>query len=241
MMRTWRWIADRFAILIEAAHSPEVAFTRNLRGPSFLLPFCVLGLSFVTIAALQMPLGIQWSQHQLQAAGASREQVAAALDLARKSQQWVTFAVPLLLILKWLVFAAVLWLPAQVFLDNLAFSCVLSVVAYSYVPILVRDATILFILRMQGFASVTQPEQLNVALGLNLLLPHLRLPWSVLAGNINIFELWYVILLTVGISKIAATRWQRALAITLPCWVFVLFVQFGMAVLGLSLRNSLGR
>lgn len=150
------------------------------------------------------------------------------------------FAVPLLLFLKWLFFAAVLWLPAQVFLDNLVFARALSVVAYSYVPILVRDATILFILRMQGIAAVTQPEQMNAAVGLNLLLPHLRLPWSVLAGNINIFELWYIILLTAGISKIAATRWQRALAITLPGWAFVLLIQFGMAALGLSLRNSLG-
>lgn len=240
MMRAWRWIVDRFGILVEATHSPEVAFTRDLRGPSFLLPLCVLGLSFVTIAAWQLPLGIQWTQHQLQAAGASREQVAAALDLARRSQPWAMFAVPLLLFLKWLFFAAVLWLPAQVFLDNLVFARALSVVAYSYVPILVRDATILFILRMQGIAAVTQPEQMNAAVGLNLLLPHLRLPWSVLAGNINIFELWYIILLTAGISKIAATRWQRALAITLPGWAFVLLIQFGMAALGLSLRNSLG-
>ena len=241
MMRVWRWIVDRFAILIEATHSPEIAFARDLRGPSILLPLVVLGLSFATIAALQWPLGIQWTQHQLQAAGATPEQVASALDLARKSQQWATFAVPLLLLLKWLLFALILWVPSQIFLENPVFSRVLSVVAYSYVPILVRDATVLFILRMQGIAAVTQSEQMTAAVGLNLLLPHLRVPWSVMAGNFNIFELWYVILLPVGISRIAAARWQRALAITLSGWVFVLLMQCGAAVLGLSLRNSIGR
>lgn len=241
MMKLLSWIAVRTSTFVEVTHAPELAFARNLQGPSYLLPLFILGLAFVVLSQLQAPLTIQWTYHQLQAAGAPQEQVAAGVDLMRKSQHLATVLVPMLLFLRWLLFAMVLWLTSQLFLANVDFSRVLSVVAYSYIPILFRDAIVLFILWMRRSDAVNQPEALSAAIGLNLLLPHLRLPWSALAGNINIFECWYLCLLTVGLSKVSRTRWQKALAMTAPAWIFALLVQFSIVSLGLSLQSSLGR
>lgn len=241
MVKLLRWLAARTSTLFEVTHAPELAFTRNFDGPSYLVPLCLLGLGFVLLAFLQAPLSIQWARHQMQATGAPPDQVAAGIAMMSKSLEWGAAVAPLLLLFRWLLFAATLWLTSQLFLADLRFSRVLNVVAYSYAPILVRDAVILFILWMEGEAVFNRPEAMNAAIGLNLLLPRLRLPWSMLAGNVNLFELWYVILLTLGISKVAGARWRKALALTLPNWLFALLVQFGLVALGLSVSASLSR
>lgn len=241
MVKLFRWLAARTSTLVEVTHAPELAFTRNLEGPSYVVPLCFLGLGFVLLAFLQAPLSLQWVQRQMQAAGSPPAQVADGIAMMSRSLGWGAAVVPLLLFIKWLLFAAILWLTSQLFLADLGFSRVLSIVAYSYPPILLRDVVILFILWMQGEAAFNRPDTMNAAIGLNLLLPQLRLPWSMLAGNINLFEIWYVILLTLGISKVAGTRWRKALALTLPNWLFALLLQFGLVSLGLSVRASLSR
>jgi len=235
------WLVARILTLCEVIHAPEVAFARSLEGPSYLVPFCILGACFVLLAFLQAPLSLSWAQRQMEAAGSPPAQVAAGLAAMWRSMRWGAAAAPALLFLKWLLFATMLWLTSQVFLADLGFSRVLNIVAYSYPPILLRDAAILFILWMQGDAALNQPNPMSVAIGLNLLLPQLKLPWSSLAGNINLFEFWYVLLLTVGLSKLAAAPWRKALALALPSWLFALFFQFSLVLLGLSISANLSR
>jgi hypothetical protein len=236
MMGSPSWFYSRISTLFEVVYAPESAFTRRLDGPSYLIPLLILGLAFALLSFLQAPLSVQWAQAQMQAAGAPPDQVVASSAMMLRSHRWTMAAVPMLLFFKWLLFAAVLWLTCQLRLVNLDYRRVLGIVAYSYFPILFRDATILFILWGRGVESFGQPEALNVAIGLNLLFPHLRLPWSALLGNLNVFELWYVVLLTIGISTRAAVRWQVGLAVILPGWFSALFLQFGLVSLGLALR-----
>ena len=226
----------RTATLFEAVVAPESAFKRDLSGHSYLLPLCVLGLAFALISWLQAPLAMQWTRLQMQAANASPDQVSASLAVMESVQRWSLAAVPLLLFVKWVLSAAMVWLVAQLCLVSMTFSRGLGIVAYSYLPVFLRDATMLFILWMRGTAALDHPEALNVAIGLNLLLPQLPLPWSTLAGNCNMFELWYLALMIVGISTAAAVRRRTALAIVLPGWLVTLLIQFCLVSLGQSMR-----
>ncbi|MGA2262091.1 MAG: YIP1 family protein [Acidobacteriota bacterium] len=240
MLKPLNWAVARTSTLLQVVCAPESAFTGRLDGPSYLLPLVILGLSFALLSLLQAPLSIQWAQHQMSAAGAPKEQVAASMDMMLKAHRWAVAFVPPLLLLKWLFVATGLWLMSRLFLANVGFSRLLSIVAYSYFPMLLRETALLSILWMRGREALHQPDAMNVAIGLDLLLPRLPLPWSTLIGNLNIFEFWYVALLTVGLSKAAGTSRQKALAMTLPNWLFALLIQFGFVSLTLSLRSSLG-
>lgn len=235
------WLSIRTSTFFEIVVAPESAFNRDLGGHSYLLPLSILGLSFVLISWLQAPLAIQWARLQMQAASASPDQISASLAVMWRVQRWSLAAVPLLLFVKWLLCAAMLWLVAQLCLASLTFARGLGIVAYSYLPVFLRDATMLFILWMRGAGALDHPEALNVAIGLNLLFPQLPLPWSALAGNFNLFELWYLMLMILGISAAAAVRRRVALAIVLPGWLVTLFIQFCLVSLGLSMRSGLGR
>ncbi len=241
MVNSLNWLRDRIATLAEVMYAPERAFQRRLEGPSYLVPLCILGGGFVLLALLQAPLNLQWARHQMQVSGAPSGQMEAGLALMSRTMRWGAVFVPLWLFFKWLFFATTIWLTCQIFLADVDFSRVLSVVGYSYPPILVRDVAILFILYMQGDAARNPSESLSAAVGLNLFLPRLRLPWSMLAGNINLFEFWFVVLLTCGISKLAASRWRKALMVALPNWLFALLIQFGLVSLSLAVRENLTR
>ncbi len=234
-----KWALQRMRLLFEVVHSPEIAFGKDLTGPSYLVPLCVLGLLSAGISAIQLPLQAEWMRFQLESAGASDAQAATSLGLVRASAELSIVLGPALLFLRWLLLASVVWLVAGLFLLMLDYSRILTIVAYSYLPMVVRDSAILLVLLVRGDQALHQPEGLNVAIGANLFLPWLQLPWSALAANINIFEVWLIALLVIGISRAAQARCSRALAIVLPAWGIAVLAQLAFVVLGLAVRKSL--
>lgn len=227
-----RWVRQQIGSFFEALHSPETAFLNEFSGPSFLVPLCILGLVGIGISILQSPIQIEWTRFQLEAAGMPGEQINSSLDMMNKSTVLTSLLTPVLLFLRWLLLASGLWLTAAVFLDSVAYRQVLTVVAYSYLPILARDAVTCLILLMRSGDVLRHADGMAVALGLNLLFASMSLPWSALVGSVNIFEVWFVTLLVVGISRTARVTPMRALSIVLPTWIIAVVVQSALATLG---------
>ena len=233
------WLTARLGTLLEVLHSPEAAFARDLSGPSFIVPLVVLGLLFASLATLQSPIQLAWAERQMETRGISDEAIATSLESMRKYNTVGAVIVPLLLLAKWALFAALLWLTAQLACDSLDFGSILNLVAYAYIPIGFRDLAIYLVLLLRSGEALARADGLTVSLGLNLVFPSIRLPWAVLAANVNAFELWHGLLLVVGLAKLTSIRWQRAFAVVLPNWLFVALVQVGIASLGLSLQSAL--
>ncbi len=205
---------------------------KEFPGPSFLVPLGILGLAGVGISILQSPIQMEWMRFQLEAAGAPGDQLKSNLDMMGRSSLMTLLITPLLLFLRWLLLASLIWLTAAVFLHSLTYQKVLTVVAFSYLPILARDAVTCLILLTRSAAALRNADGMTVALGLDLLFPSMPLPWSALAGSINLFELWFVTLLVVGISKAARSTPLRALGIVLPTWIIAVVLQSALATLG---------
>lgn len=226
------WIFSRVLAFVQTLHAPEAAYKRDLRGPTYLIPLLILGIAFTLISAVQSPYHSRWMQHQLESAGAPPEQVTATMDLMRRSDTWRAAGVPLYLLLRWVLFALLLWLAAQLVLGQPDFQHALTIVAFSYLPILLRDSIVCLVLSLRPEEVLLRADGLNVALGLNLVFPAIPPPWSSLAGNLNLFEAWFVFLLVEGVAELTDSRRQRALVVVLPCWAFSTLTQFGLASLG---------
>ena len=227
-----RWVRQHVGSFFQVLHSPETAFVSEFSGPSFVVPLCILGLIGIGISALQSPIQVEWTRFQMEAAGTPGEQIKSSLEMMNKSAILTLLLTPALLFLRWLLLALMLWLTAAVFLDSLTYKKVLTIVAYSYLPILARDAVTCLVLFMRSDAALRHADGMTVALGLNLLFPSMPLPWSALVGSINLFEIWFVTLLVVGISKAARATPLRALAIVLPTWIIAVVLQSALATLG---------
>ena len=227
-----RWVRQQIGFFLQVLHSPETAFVNEFSGPSFLVPLCILGLLGIGISVLQSPIQMEWIRFQLEAAGTPAGQIRSSLDMMNKSIAVTFLLTPALLFLRWLLLALMIWLTAAVFLDALTYKKALTIVAYSYLPILARDAVTCVMLLMRSDAALRNADGMTVALGLNLLLPSIQLPWSAITGSINLFEIWFVTLLVVGISKSARATPRRALGIVLPTWIIAVVLQSALATLG---------
>ncbi len=226
------WIVSRIGALAQTLWAPERAFAHDMRGPSFLVPLLLLGALFSLISFAQSPYQIHWSRHQMEAAGLPADQVSAGVELMRRSNRWVPIVVPLLLLLRWLIQALLLWLAAQFVLGLLRFYQALTIVAFSYLPVLFRDAVACLVIYLRSPQQIELREGLYVALGLDLLFPSMPRPWSTLAGSVNLFEAWFVLLLATGVAGITHSRARTALAIVIPAWLLVALLQLGLAALG---------
>ena len=231
-------IRSHILAFIEVFHSPERAFARDLSGPSYVIPFLILSLVSVFLSYSQSPIQLHWTQLQLELSGAPAEQIDSTLHLLRQSSRLAAIFLPLLLLLRWLLFSALLWIATQLALNDLKFEQTFRVVAYSYFPNVVRDAVTHLVLRLRSDEALLSTGSLRVAIGLDLLFPNIPLPWSSLAGNLNLFDFWYIVLLVIGISNVAQCRWQRSLSIIFPCWLFVSLLQLALVNLGLHLQAS---
>ena len=227
-----RWVRQQIGFFLQVLHSPETAFVNEFSGPSFLVPLCILGLLGIGISVLQSPIQMEWIRFQLEAAGTPAGQIRSSLDMMNKSVTVTSLLTPALLFLRWLLLALMIWLTAAVFLDALTYKKALTIVAYSYLPILARDAVTCVVLLMRSDAALRNADGMTVALGLNLLFPSMQLPWSAIIGSINLFEIWFVTLLVVGISKAARATPLRALGIVLPTWIIAVVLQSALATLG---------
>ena len=234
------WFRSRLAVLLEVTHSPGQAFSRPLSGSSCIVPCLVLGCLLTAVSFLQAPVQLGWMQYRMESAGIPAEQIASSLTLMARSNRLAAALVPLLLLLRWSVLALLIWLPCQLLFERLEYSPILAMVSYSYIPIALRDMAACSVLLMRGGDMRGGVQGLDVALGLNLLLPAVPTPWNTLLGNLNLFEAWFVALLAIGIAAVTRTNWKRGLAVALPVWIFVTVVQFGFVSLGASVQRQLG-
>jgi hypothetical protein len=235
-----RWFWKEIGFFFEVLHSPEIAFQREFPRPSYLVPLCVLGIMGICISVLQSPVQMEWMRLQLEAVGMPADQVRARLEMLSRSNVMAALLTPVLLFLRWLLLASMLWLTAAVFLDTLTYRKVLSIVAFSYLPILGRDAVSCMVLLLRGEDALRHGDGMTVALGLNLLFPSMPLPWSALAGSVSIFEVWFVTLLVVGISKATPARPSLALAIVMPTWLIAVVLQAALATLVHAINAQFG-
>lgn len=234
-----KWFRQQVGSFFQVLHSPETAFLNEFSGSSFLVPLCILGFLGIGISILQSPAQVEWMRFQLEVAGAPAGQMESTLQMMRKSSLMSQLVTPVLLFVRWLVLALMLWLTAAVFLDSLTYQKALTIVAFSYLPILARDAIACLILLLRDEDALRHADGMTVALGLNLLFPSMQLPWSALAGSVNLFEAWFVALLVVGISRMARTRPLHALAIVLPTWIIAVVLQAALATLGHAMNTQL--
>jgi hypothetical protein len=233
-----KWLYERFVLFIKVVGSPEKAFHEDLRGPSYLVPLVTLALFSIIISSIQAPVHADWIQYELESQGMKSENVAASLDLVGQTGRVMAAVSPLLLLVRFLLVAAVLWMWALPAEDTPGFQQLLNIVAYSYLPITMRNLTSGLILRLRSQEALHTATGLSVPLGLDLFWRDVATPWLQLIGKINIFEAWFILLLVLGVAGVKHTTIQKALWVVIPSWLSITAVQIGFAYLGFSIQNQ---
>ena len=218
---------NAFADVIKVLFEPTAVFERVRARPSFFAPFltiiavqCVL--FFANLSYLKVAISAQMA-----AGGAQGRPMPGTPVLA-------IFGLLGLIVVLGIIFAVtglILWVLASVMGGGEAkFSTMLSVAAYAAVPSAILLSIIgTIVLHMQGSSGLMSPQDMQPALGLDLLMPAAKGFMGAVIKAINPFSLWGVVLTAIGVST--TQRMAKGSGYTIAVIAFVI---------GLLIAGALG-
>lgn len=183
--------------LVRVLFEPKAVFERVREKPRFFAPFVVVALAVVVVAVLQLPytkaaLSAQFSQMP----NVTPEAQQRAMSFASIG---IGFA-PIVLALVLLVNALLLWMVVSVLGGEGKFSTLLSVATYASISYVLLSVIGLAVLALRGPDSIGGMEDLQPALGLDLLAPGAKGFALALLRGINPFSLYGLFLTATGIA-----------------------------------------
>jgi hypothetical protein len=148
--------------------------------------------------------------------------------------------IPFLLLAKCLFAAAVVWIVGSVTGILMDFRKTLVVVILSSTPIVLETFYIALILWLRGLDAITNADDLAVAIGANLIIQNSNRAVFLLLGSINVFEIWFIALITMGLSITHGCSLRKALVPTVSMWLIGVVIQFKLNLLVEEIRPLLG-
>jgi hypothetical protein len=219
--------------------SPKATFEDIVRKPNWLLPTALIVL-FSLAAVIALNSHFSWRDYISQqieksprASQLSAEQKAQQVEVSAKYSPVFAYIFGLAIpILGLLVIALVLWGAFNVMAGAGAdFQTSLAVVSHAVIPASVIG-TILFVtvlfLKPVGMFDLDNPVATNVA----ALLPEDSSKWLVALGkNIDLLELWKLVLLSIGFAAVNPKKLKggRAFNIVLGVFLIYLVLRVGIA------------
>jgi hypothetical protein len=182
--------------VVKVLFEPGAVFERVRNQPSFLAPYAAvmvvqIVLFFVNLSYLKVAL-----QNQMATQAPGRPLPGDAL--------LVVFGLGFLLIILTIILfisAFLLWVLVSLFGGEAKFVTLLSVALYGAVPSAILLAIVgAIVLHIQGPGQLTSPQDMQPALGLDLLAPGAKGFLGAVLKGINPFSLWGVALTGIGIS-----------------------------------------
>ena len=183
--------------LVRVLFEPTAVFERVREKPRFLAPFLALAVAIIVISVVQLPftkaaLSAQFSQMPNMPPEAAQR----ALSFASIG---IVFA-PIVYCLILVINALLLWVLVSVVGGEAKFGTLLSVTTYSSISYILLTVVGLVVLTMRGTEQVSGMEDLQPALGLDLLAPGSKGLTLALLRGINPFSLYGVFLTATGIA-----------------------------------------
>lgn len=222
-------VTDLFR-LIRAPFLPRGVFEEQRDQPTFWMPWLVLSVIWVVVAAFMLPLSIQVAR----AAAAARGQPLpeSALTIVRISSL-VGPAIGLLIGV--LISAVVLYLILMVAGSQVRFKGLMTVSLFASTVAFLQSVVTTIALRMRGVEAIHSPTDLQLSFGLDLLFPvdfaqaHPAL--AALLRGIGPFEIWAMVITAVGLMALEKVVKKKAWTTAVIAFVIGLVIRAGAVLI----------
>jgi hypothetical protein len=214
--------------ILKVLYEPGAVFERVRERPKFLVPFLVIIVVQCVLFFVNLPY--------LKVAVAAQMATAAQGRPAPSGGMLAAFGLIGLVIVLTVIFllsGLILWVLASVLGGGEAkYGTLLSVVVYAAVPsaiLLTIVGTI--VLHMRGESGITSPQDMQPALGLDLLAPGAKGFVGAVLKAINPFSVWGVVLTAIGVTTTQRTSKGTGYTIAIVAFVISLLIAGGLASL----------
>jgi membrane protein, antimicrobial resistance system len=215
--------------VLKVLYEPTAVFDRVREKPKFLIPFIVLAVILVVCVFLLMPYQRAAMADKMAQLAQQNPQAASA---AQKFAFVGIFFAPVVFAIALLISASVLWMLVSLFGGEGKFGILLSVTTYASVAGILFQIAGLAVLMVKGVSGVTSMEDLQPALGLDLLAPGATGFMLAVLRGINPFSIWGAFLTATGIAVTHKTSKGTAWTVALIMLVLGVLVRAAFAGFG---------
>ena len=221
-------VADGFIGMLNVFVDPAGAAKRIPAPLSWLWPLITLSIIYIVSGYLMLPyimglIDVRINQ-QISQQNTPAEQAERARTVAHAIYQFYPLAVPVIVILFILFFAWLISAMGSMAGLRAKFRDIFALLAAcSLIPSLQAIATYI-VLRAKG-DEITSQDQLTPPFGLDIFLQNIHGALLGLVNFFSIFEIWYLVVLTVALAHLGKSTKGKAFFAITPAWVLPLVIK----------------
>jgi hypothetical protein len=195
---------------------------------SWLWPLIALGIIYGVVGYLMVPYAMQFSDAIVSAQAAQQgltpERTESARNIAHVMSHVQSVLSPVVIIVGILILAWLVSIMGSVTGARAKFRNVFSLMAACSLIQALQSIAAYVVVRAKG-DEIRSVEQLTPAFGLDIFLQELHGPLFAVVNFFSIFEIWYIVVLTVGLAALAKSSKGKAFAAITPAWVLPLLIR----------------
>ena len=215
------------ASLIDIFIDPVKVFKRIKAGLPWWQPFTIVAIAIAVISYFQIPLNKQLVL--LNERGLTAEQLESQVEITDKLAIIGVIAAPLVVLLIYVILAALCNVTANLVSGKSSFKKMLSLLSFTSFVGLIEQGLKMLILHMRGIENITSRDDLySVSFSLTRFIESDGILRAVLE-SFSIFQIWFLILFTIGVSVVYEIDRKTAIVPTIVVWV--------LGVLGIMLQG----
>jgi hypothetical protein len=223
-------VGDGLIGMLDAFVDPKGTAKRIPAPLSWLWPSILLVLIYAVVSFLLAPYAISFADAQIAQRGLPPEQMETARRLAHTISQITPVVTPVFVLLFLALFAWLVGVTGSIVGLRTKFRDVFSLMAACGLINALQSIATLIVVRAKG-DEVTSQEQLTPPFGLDIFLPDIHGTLLAAVNFFSIFELWYLVVFTIGYAALAKTSKGKAFFAISLTWIIPLLIKIGQAML----------
>jgi hypothetical protein len=222
-------VGDGIVGMLNVFVDPKTTAQRVPAPLSWLWPVIVLAVVYGATGLMTARYAISIADAQIAQRGLPAEQVERARAITQVISQVTPIVTPVFVILFLALFAWLVLVVGSIAGVRAKFRDVFSLMAACGLISALQAIATIIVLRVKG-DEITSQEQLTPPFGLDIFLQNIHGPLLALVNFFSIFEIWYLIVLTIGLATLAKTTKGKAFFAISLAWVVPLFLRIIQAM-----------
>ena len=236
-------MALTFSNIINIFATPTEVFQNIKTAPKWLITFMFICFVSLVYGFIMLPF-TQKIMEGTFLSKMSEEQVQLVTSTISRYRVFSMLLIPMTFLIKWLFIALFLYLGAILFdAEQPNFKSIYASVVHAELILLLMATINLIFLLIKGIDAINNITDLQTIIGLDFAIADKSqnvLLFNFL-NNYNIFSIWYIIVLTTGISVICQLKKWKSAVLVSSVWFLSIGIQFAFGLLSQNIGQMMGR
>jgi hypothetical protein len=206
-----------FPSIIDIFADPAKVFARIDAGLSWWKPFVLVTVVTIILAYLNLPF--QKKLIELNPRGLSEEQIQKTVEGFGKFGPLTIIMVPIFLIIVYLILAGLVHLAVNIMSSRSNYKKTLCLISFCGIITMLEQIISMVVLKMRGVEAVESAEDIKFSLSLAPLLGESKGLLNAVLQSLSVFQIWYYVVLVLGIAAIFKLTRKAAIIPVLPIWI----------------------